>query len=278
MSIARKEGAGASKIKYPAVKSIEFKSSKQAFSYYDSGTQENVLIPVSKENPFEFVVVDEYSAITGFCEKTNTGIYSNEVKNLKQEPLNVRVFTDKDGKGAGEIANGLYADIKDTAKAQGGKFTKVVYIIYNNELCVLRLLGAGFAGGIKNKKDTETVGGWINRQGDDSQFKVKCEALETAVKGINNYFVPVFTQGEVITEEEYKLGVKALNDINEYYEAKQEAKREWEENQGIGNETDKEIIHEAKVPITQEDRALSQEAKEVFTDTKKTVSIEDLPF
>ena len=139
----------------PCQKFIDFKSDKGYFSYYDKETEKEVVIPT----PFYFIVLDELSTISGYNKKHDCGIYSNEVHRLKDEILRVKTF-----KG-GESITGLYADVRDSIIALGGKFTKSVYAMLiipekEPELVNFKFRGAAFSAWIEKKMNTDncTVG------------------------------------------------------------------------------------------------------------------------
>jgi len=184
-------------IKNPATKFIDFKSDSGTFQYYDKETEKNITIPF----PLYFVVLDELSTISGFCEKTKSGIYSNEVHRISEEPLNVRTF-----KG-GEGASGLYKEISDRIKVLGGKFTKSVYamLIHQDkepELVNFRCKGAFFSA-------------WIDKKIDTSRTVVGITGIQKATKGTNTYNVPIIKPFKM--SEELSLQATAMDqELQEY--------------------------------------------------------------
>lgn len=81
---------------------------------------------VNLGSKFPFILLEQTSCITGWHHGSSSNVVSNEVKNTLTDVLSVRSF-----KG-GPIATGLYRDIKDkiTSKANGGKYTRNLYIAY----------------------------------------------------------------------------------------------------------------------------------------------------
>lgn len=75
--------------------------------------------------PFRTIVLDQLSAMTGWSETNSSGIWSNEIRNMKMDELVVRVK-------AGVLERGLYEHIKDKAKSQGAKYAASVYIAYRD--------------------------------------------------------------------------------------------------------------------------------------------------
>ena len=130
------------KISNPAKKFLKFKGSTGDFFYYDKEQEKDILI----QTPFKFIIIDELSTLTGYYDKLSSAIFSNEVHSTVKEPLNLRAF-----KG-GLLLNGLYADIKNKLSYYGAKYTKSIYILFNDELCNLQLKGAALSAWINDLK------------------------------------------------------------------------------------------------------------------------------
>lgn len=106
----------ASSYEKPAEMYLEWKSDDKSFSYYDKAQGKNITV-----DPGKFLFLMDRSTIKGWSEADQSGIYSNEVKNLSTDDLNVRTFSGK------AIASGKYADIKEAIQKAGGTFTKSIY-------------------------------------------------------------------------------------------------------------------------------------------------------
>lgn len=91
--------------------------------WYDKDAKANVPVRL----PFTFLFLDELTTIKGYHKRSKSGIYANEIKDTRQDVLVVKSFN------GGEIASGLYADIKDKVKVAGGGFCSSVYIAYKDE-------------------------------------------------------------------------------------------------------------------------------------------------
>ena len=96
----------------PSQRFIEWGGEEGILSYWDKDLKESITV----NPPFTVMVLDELSTITGYDGKNKCGVYSNEIKDTKTEVLTVKSF-----KG-GEIAKGLYADIKDKIKPMDYKY------------------------------------------------------------------------------------------------------------------------------------------------------------
>lgn len=169
----------------PATKFIEFKGDTGEFLYYDKVTEQKVKI----EMPIHFVVLDELSSIKGYNQKIGVGIYSNEIRYIKDEVLNVRSF-----KGGIQIV-GKYQDIKDAALREGGKYCKSVYAMLitgkdQYELVNFQFHGASFSG----TSDTSRSG-WIGKKFNNEVYGVTCKETEQGQNGAVKFVAPIFEPG-----------------------------------------------------------------------------------
>jgi len=176
----------------PVVRYFEWKGSVAKFQYYDKENKVNVEAP----DKFTFIVLDELNSMKGYNEQIGQGIYSNEVRSLKTQPLFVRYYNKQ------VIAEGLYANIKDTVVGKGGKFCKSVYIAFKDdkgELVIgnLQLVGSGFDGWVEftKKHSAEIYVGGVQVIG-----KIPKK------KGSNNYFIPEFGIKPITKETDDKAG------------------------------------------------------------------------
>lgn len=88
--------------------------------YYSKREQKNIDLPAD----LTFILLDQLGTIKGWHEVSESGIYSNEVKDTRSDAFVVKAF-----KG-GPIATGVYAAIKDRVAASGGYFVANCYIAY----------------------------------------------------------------------------------------------------------------------------------------------------
>ena len=118
--------------------------------WYDKDAKADVRV----ELPFTFLLLDEVATVKGWHEASESSIYANEARDLRQETLVVKSF-----KG-GELASGLYADIKDRIVAKGGHYHGSIYIAYKvgDELKLgnLGLKGAALGAWMDFKKSAPT--------------------------------------------------------------------------------------------------------------------------
>jgi hypothetical protein len=87
----------------PAEKYLEWASEQGKFKYYDKAKGENVFIDLPS-----FLVLAQYHTVKGWHDASQSAIWSNEVKIISTEEMEVKAF-----KG-GVIAKGVYKDIKES--------------------------------------------------------------------------------------------------------------------------------------------------------------------
>lgn len=165
------------KLKNPASKFIEFNGGEGSFSYYDKEKKETIML----ELPVHFLVLDQLTTITGWHEPSKSNIYSNEIHMLSDEKLRVRSF-----KG-GLIVTGIYDDIKNDIKAEGGKFTKTIYAMLKGEkmeLVCFKFARSAFSAWLDfcKKNNIDKIGVRIENEFIDGE------------KGAVKYKMPVFSK------------------------------------------------------------------------------------
>lgn len=106
----------------PAVRWFEWNGEQGTVRYYDKDSKKNV--DVGSE--FAFVLLDQLGSVRGWHEPSQSGIYSNEVRDTRQDVMIVKSF-----KG-GPLAEGLYKDIKDRINVLGGQFVANCYIAFKH--------------------------------------------------------------------------------------------------------------------------------------------------
>ena len=104
----------------PAVRWFEWNGEHGKVRYYDKDAKQNVDVPM----PFAFLLLDELASVRGWHDASESGIYSNEVRDTRTDTLLVKSF-----KG-GTLIEGIYKDIKDRANSLGGQFNANCYIAF----------------------------------------------------------------------------------------------------------------------------------------------------
>lgn len=191
--------------KNPAQKFISWKSNDKCFSYYDKEASQNVKV----ELPFKFLFLEHYNTIKGWNDSSESGIYSNEVYSIGKEELKVSSF-----KG-GEIATGLYKDIKVKVNQAGGKYHRSVYVLLEDgTIANLQLKGSAVSNYSNFYND--------NKHLLDNQW-VEVNSAEDGKKGSIKYSMPVFTIGKTIDrafDDKANEQVKVLQEYINDYKAK----------------------------------------------------------
>tara|TARA_R110000796_G_C14368223_1_gene413678 strand:+ start:24 stop:677 length:654 start_codon:yes stop_codon:yes gene_type:complete len=182
----------------PATKFLEWKSKDKCFAYYDKVKKENVKIPM----PLKFQFLEHFHNVRGWNDASSSGIYSNEVKFISKEPLKVKSF-----KG-GEIAEGIYSEIRSKLRDAGGKYHRSVYVVLDGEIVNLQLKGAcvsAYSDFMQNHEN-QLEGSWT-----------EVASVTDHKKGATKYSTPDFTVGPAFTPEEMKLANDKYTDVSEYF-------------------------------------------------------------
>jgi hypothetical protein len=167
----------------PAEKYLEWASEQGKFKYYDKAKGENVFIDLPR-----FLVLAQYHTVKGWNDASQSAIWSNEVKIISTEEMEVKAF-----KG-GVIAKGVYKDIKERVQQAGGHYTKSIYImVEGGEVWNLQIKGAVVQewGEVFNKCQQRFADEWVT-----------LDKVDTRKKGRVTYTVPVFKFNGVTSDEE----------------------------------------------------------------------------
>lgn len=184
----------------PATKFLQWKSNDKQFAYYDKNKSENVLIKL----PFKFQFLEHFHTVKGWNDASESGIYSNEVKFISKEELKVKSF-----KG-GDIAKGLYSEIRGNIRDAGGKYFRSVYVINEEgEIINLQFKGAVVSAysDFMNEHENKVEGNWI-----------VINKAEDKKKGATKYSVPIFEFGKQFTQAEMDLADEKYKDIVNYFD------------------------------------------------------------
>lgn len=158
--------------------------------YYDKETKQTINVG----DKFAFLLLDEMAAVKGWHDASDSGIYSNEVRDTRQDVLVVRAF-----KG-GELASGLYSQIRDRVNAFGGHFHASCYIAYKDgdtyKLGNIGFKGAALSAWMEFKKKAGT------KDGRPAYYvgAVRISGYEEGTKGRVTFRVPKFSISSVSEE------------------------------------------------------------------------------
>lgn len=120
----------------PSARWFQWSGEKGIVQYYDKEREETIEVG----SDFTFMLLDQLASVRGWHDPSDSGIYSNEVKDTRQDVLVVKSF-----KG-GPIAEGLYKAIKDRVNAEGGRFVASCYVAFKDDDGELKIGNIGFKG------------------------------------------------------------------------------------------------------------------------------------
>lgn len=190
----------------PAQIFLEWKGEKKAFQYWDKDKKENV----SVELPFKFLFLKAMHTVRGFSNASESGIYSNEVEYIGKQELTVKSF-----KG-GEIASGLWKDIKGRVDSFGGYYTQSIYaMLEDGTLVNINLKGGAVSKWYEFKKDN------FQRMQDEW---IIVEDVEERKNGAVKYNVPEFKFIVSLTDDEDKKAEQVYSTLKVYIDAYQDSK------------------------------------------------------
>jgi len=167
----------------PSTRWLEWNGEHGTISYYDKDAKQNIPVQL----PFTFILLDELGSVRGWHDASQSGIYSNEVKDTRQDALIVKAF-----KG-GTLAEGVYRDIKDRVNSLGGSFNTNCYIAFKNEngdlhIGAIRFKGAALAGWMEFRKQ---------HRSDFYSKAIKIDGFLEGKKGKVVYRIPQFAMTQI---------------------------------------------------------------------------------
>lgn len=185
----------------PAHRFFQWSGDEGNFKYYDKPNKANVTVNVGPKEPFTFLVLATCATIKGYSDSEGSGFWSNEVKDLKTEPLTVR-------NKSGIVAKGLYENIKDSIKAKGAKFCQSVYIGYKIdgklEICNIQMTGAALSSWVEFAKNNKIY-----------DIAVQVTGSTEGKKGKTIFKIPTFTPFKV-SEKTNQEAIELDKQLQEY--------------------------------------------------------------
>lgn len=182
----------------PCTMFLEWKSDNKCFSFYDKENKENVSVHL----PFKFLVLKELHTVKGFNDANQCGVFSNEVKFIGQDEINVRTF-----KG-GVSVKGIYKEIKPQIEAMGGVYHKSIYAVTEGgKLINISIKGSSVQawGDFTQKCRTRLADEWV-----------QVESAEELTKGKIKYSIPVFKFDGSLTKEQCDVADEQYTVISDY--------------------------------------------------------------
>lgn len=179
----------------PATRWFEWNGEAGSVRYYDKDAKKNIDVGAD----FTFMLLDQLGCVRGWHEPSESGIYSNEVKDTRQDVLIVKAFKLK---GA-SLAEGLYKDIKDRVNTLGGQFVANCYIAFTTESGSLALGSLRFKGA--------SLGAWMEftkaHRSELFDKAVQIDGFTEGKKGRITYRMPKFALA-VVSDEENRVAAK----------------------------------------------------------------------
>jgi hypothetical protein len=180
----------------PALRFYQWSGDSGSFKYFDKSKGEkgeNIEVPVSDKKPFTFLVLETCHTIKGYSDSDKSGFWSNEVKDMRKEILNVKT-------AKGPVATGVYENIKEKIKSLGAKYCQSVYI---------QLTGAALSA-------------WIEFAGKNKvmEIAIQVKGSHTEKKGKTVYHVPDFEAikvSEKTNNEAIELDKQLQEFLKEYF-------------------------------------------------------------
>ena len=189
----------------PSTMFLEWKSDKKMFAFWNKEAKENQFVKL----PFKFLTLKEMHTVKGWNDSSESAIYSNEVKFIGKEEITVKSF-----KG-GEIASGLYKDVKHKIHSAGGHYCKSIYAMLSDGVIVnFQLKGSAVKewGDFTQKTRSRLTDEWVEVT-EAKQLK----------KGKVSYSVPVFRFNTSLNESEGNLADTAYDTLDAYMTKYKEA-------------------------------------------------------
>lgn len=185
----------------PCTRWFEWDGDKGQVRYYDKALEKKVELGTK----FKFLFLDQLSSVKGWHDASESGIYSNEVRSTNEDIITVKSF-----KG-GEIAKGLYKDIREKAISAGGHYSASLYIGYMGEDKKLALGNIQLKGAALNA--------WVDfakaNKANLYKMAIKIVGLTEGKKGKITYQMPVF-ELEAISAEADKAAVELDKILQEH--------------------------------------------------------------
>lgn len=185
----------------PAKRFYEWNGDSGGFRYFDKARGdkgERVAVAL----PFRFIVLDTLSTIKGFDDTTQSGFWSNEIRDIKKNTLTVR-------NKSGIVARGLYEQVITDRNCTGAKYCQSVYVAMSMDdgsldICNVQMKGAALGAWIDFRKKNKIFEGAILV---DGQVEGK--------KGKTVYQVPVF-KPVPITQNENDIALDLDKQLQAY--------------------------------------------------------------
>lgn len=176
---------------------FDWKSDKEAKIGTFKGWNKELEVEV-KVIPEEFILLETTSCVKGWDSNNNCGIFSNEIRSVRNEELIIKSF-----KGW-EIYKGLYD--KEKVKTLDCKFNKGIIV---QEWDLINEYYLAWGALLAFNEQTQ----WLDYQ----NYKIKFDWVEEKKKGAVVYYIPKWTLWSKITDKEREVAMNSVELLNEYF-------------------------------------------------------------
>lgn len=174
---------------HPCARWVEWDGSNGEFRYYDKEQKKN--LPIA--DGFTFILLDQLATVKGWHDASDSGIFANEIRDIKQDVLVVKSF-----KG-GTLAEGTYKAIRDKIIAHGGHFTANLYVAIKIDdvlsIASVQLKGAALSSWMEFAKQ---------HRADLYKKAVRSKGFTEGQKGKITFRTPIFSLTDVTPETDAK--------------------------------------------------------------------------
>lgn len=207
-------------VENPAIRTFVWKNKKTkkdvvlretGWYYYDKNANDGQGDNIKVDFPLNFIWLETAQSFTGYSEKEDSGLYSNEILT---SPEAVAKYGKKElvlKCKTKELCKGFYADIKEEAKGYGAKYCNAVYAMMQIEgnWEIVRFLMSGSSGSawMSFNNKTQNVRNMISCTG----------STEIEMKTGATYEAPVF-QYISVSPEVMDLAEVKCDMVDEYFD------------------------------------------------------------
>jgi len=220
---------------------LSWSSNDKCFTYYDKESQSNKKVTV----PLQFIHCEEFASIRGFHDKSQSSIWSNEIKDTRKEEFFVRSF-----KSQGNLVSGIYQNIKAEIQSLGGHYNLSLYAVIDGKLLNLSFKGA-------------VLQAWSNFATENRKRfltnYVDIVGASDEKKGSVKYSIPTFALGKEIPADVSKNADAVYDELTAYLSARKE-----------GSNSSEELVHAEQEP--------EPLVAPKFDDAMSKEDVSDLPF
>lgn len=209
----------------PVLHYVEWKWAEWTFAYYDKDKGENKLIKL----PLKFILLDELTTVKWFHMKDQSGIYANEIRDISNEELTVKIFS------WATLATGTWNDIKNSLP-NGAKFSKSVYAYCDKLGWIINIQFNG-----------SSLGPWMDK--DCTTRAIQATKNDELLKyGTVEYYSPNFENYNA-TKKEVESAEEAFNELQAYLSSKGTTQKNPKDSEGPAEMNNESLNSDEDLPF-----------------------------